>query len=98
MARRIVYEDHRQRSADRGIELEMKDGQVFHIEPPELWADAILKKAMAEDPFGVAEGIIGGPERYAEYVAAGGTASMIGKIVEEEFGATIPELAASSRS
>lgn len=86
MPRRIKLADYKQKKRDEGaIEIEMEDGSVFHVDPPELWPDEIQPLALAEDGVGMAKILIG-EDRYADFVAAGGTASMVSAMVGDELG------------
>lgn len=64
------------------IELETADGAVFAIPSIELWDDAVWASADA-GPVEQAKALLGG-ERYAEFVAAGGSASVIQYVVQQE--------------
>lgn len=97
MSKRIVLEDHKLKYADRGLDIEAA-GQLFHVDAPQLWPDDIMALATANDMIGIATAVLGGPDRYQAWCAAGGTAGLLSGIIEEEFGATIPELGASSSS
>lgn len=98
MARRIVFEDHKAKYADQRLELEMRDGSVFTIDPPQLWPDDVITLSRDNDLIALAKVILGGVDKYDQFVAAGGTAGMLGEVVQQEFGSTIPELQASSSS
>lgn len=87
MGRRIVLEDHKQKLAERGIDIETSNGTTFHIDPPQLWPDNID----GLDELDTAKTILGGPERYDEFIAAGGSYRLLGSIIEGGFEATIPE-------
>ncbi len=86
MGRRIVLEDHKSKLAERGIDIEA-GGESFHIDPPQLWPDLID----GLDEFETAKAIMGGEDRYNEFVAAGGSYRLLGSIIEGGFEATIPE-------
>lgn len=99
MTRRIKLSEFKeQRRSEGGIEIEAADGEVFVIDPPELWPDEALALAQANDNLGVARLVIGGDDAYARYVAAGGTAALLGQIFQDFTGATPGKSQASSSS
>jgi len=72
------------------IEIETDDGQVFSIDPPELWPDDVLAAA---NPVESARAVLG--DRYSAFLAAGGSAGLVSVIVERESKARLGESAAS---
>lgn len=98
MAKPIIFEDHKASYEDQRLALTMRDGQVFTIDPPALWPDDIYALSQANDILGLAKAILGGNGQYERFVEAGGTAGILGDIIEKEFGSTVPELRASSSS
>lgn len=88
MGRRIVFTDHQQKLRERGTDLEMPDGTVFHIDPPQLWPDTVDE---APSELETCKILLGGDERYNAFVAAGGNYRMIVALVNDGFEATIPE-------
>lgn len=62
------------------------DTETFTIDPPHLWPDAALARALVGDTLGVARALLG--DRYEAFVAAGGSAAMLDKIIGEQHGAT----------
>lgn len=87
MGRKVVFEDHLAKIRDRAIDIEMANGDSFHIDPPELWPDTVNDA----DELETAKIILGGEERYEAFVAAGGSYRALGSIIEGGFGETIPE-------
>lgn len=91
MARRIVLADYKQKKRDEeAIEIETEDGTIFAIDPPALWPDEIQPLALGEDMVGMAKMLIG-EDKYAAFVAAGGSAAMVGAMVGEELGLDVGE-------
>lgn len=88
MSRRVLLSEFKEkRTAERGIDIEAANGEVFHVPPPETWPDEVFGDS---DPVAQAQKLWG-EEKYAEYVAAGGTARLLAAIIEEGWDATIPE-------
>lgn len=90
MAKTIKLNEYRAGKAQGGIDIETDRG-TFHIDPPHLWPDEFLPLAMANDNVALAKLLIGGDERYADFVASGGTAALLLGIVQDELGATLGE-------
>jgi hypothetical protein len=90
MSKRIVLQDHKAKLAESGVEIDTGT-DVFHIDPPQLWPDNVLQLAKDEDIVGMARTLLGGDDRYAEFVAQGGSAGLVASIVEDEFQAALPE-------
>lgn len=96
--RRVVLDDYKaKKSAEGSIEIETSAG-VFTIPPPELWPDEVGTFARANDDVGAATVLLGGEDRYREFVAAGGSATIVWSIIKDEKGATLPESSGSSTS
>lgn len=93
MARTIDVDEYIADLAKGGLDLVLA-GQTFHVDDPQLWPDDLVK----QDLVGQATAVLGGPERYAEFVAAGGRARMLQVIIEKDMGLTVPESVASSSS
>lgn len=91
MSRRVVLKDHKASLAERGVDIETEDGQVFHVDPPQLWSDEAVAKSQAGDSNGLLIEIIGGPDRYAAFKAAGGSLSILDSITSTVTGESIPE-------
>lgn len=69
---RIVLQDFKAKKEDEGaIDIELSDGYVLTIPPPEFWSDAVLEAG--EDHVAAATALIG-PDNYARLVADGGSA------------------------
>lgn len=95
---RVDLDDYKAKKAEEGsIEIKTSAG-VFTIPPPELWDDEVGAAARANDDIGAATVLLGGPERYAEFVKAGGSATVVWSIIKDEKGATLPESSGSSTS
>lgn len=89
MPKRIVLDDYVSKLRDeRSIEIMMRDGQVFKIDPPQLWPDAIKQ---VENAVEQAQLLLGGEEAYAQFVAAGGNAQIINAMIADGFEADVPE-------
>lgn len=96
---RVVLSDFKAKKRDEGaIEIEAEDGTVYRIDPPELWPDEAAVAAQAEDVVGLATALIGGPEKYQEFVAAGGSAAIVSSVLAEVHGIEVGESSASSTS
>lgn len=97
--KRVKLSDFKDRKRDEGaIDIEGDDGTVFRIEPPELWPDEVHSIDASKDPVAFARALLGGEERYAAFVAAGGTAGVLAGILDERHGTGTGESSASSRS
>lgn len=88
MTTRVKVSDHLAKLRDRGVDIEMEDGQTFHIDHPQLWPDEIQQE---KDPVAGATMMLGGPENYAAFVAAGGSSGLLASVIEDEFGAAVPQ-------
>lgn len=87
----VKLSDFKAKKADEGaIEIEVDDGTIFKIEPPELWSDEITTMSQNDDNIGVARALIG-PDRYDAFVAAGGNAMLLMAIIGEAHGITVGE-------
>lgn len=87
-----------QRRAESAIEIIGEDGESFIIEPPELWPDEAQTLAASGDSIGLCRLVLGGDEAYARFVAAGGTAALLGQIFQESLGTSPGKSQASSSS
>lgn len=85
-----VIQDQQKKYEDSGIDIDLGDGKVVHVPPPQLWSDAVLDCARAGDIVSAARALIGTDE-YDAFAAAGGSAAMLMSIVEEESGLSFPE-------
>lgn len=89
--RRVKLSDFKDRKADEGaIEIVTDDEQIWRVPPPELWSDDVLTLSTT-NPLAAAELLIGGPEKYAAFVLAGGSAMLVMGIVNDEHGETLPQ-------
>lgn len=96
---RIKFSDWKGKKEDEGaIEIELDDGSLIRIAPPELWPDEATHAAEAEDIVGLAVALTGGPEPYQKFLAAGGSAAMISIMLKEVHGVEVGESSASSSS
>lgn len=97
---RVRLTDYKAKKRDEGaIEIEADDGSVFRVDPPLVWSDETL--ALSQDRTKVVElatSLLGGPEEYERFLAAGGSAALLSGILAEEHGADVGESAASSSS
>lgn len=75
------------------IDIETDKG-VFTIDPPELWDDDVVAAATSNDAKLIGEALLG-KKRYAEFREAGGNATILLSIVQEEHGLTPGESPAS---
>lgn len=90
MAKTINLAEYRASKADGGLDIET-ESRTFHILPPTLWPDGFLDLARANDNVGLATMLIGGPDNYAAFVEAGGTAALLLGLIEDELGASVGE-------
>lgn len=98
MPKRVNLSAYKAEKRDKdSIEIETDDGDVFVIDPPSLWPDSVAELAKNQDLQGIARALLG-DARFDEFVAKGGSATIISKIVEEELGGTVPESSASPSS
>lgn len=96
--RKVKLSDFKAKKELEGaIDLEMDDGTVFRIPPPELWPDAVAELNQNNDTIGAARALIG-EDRYEEFVAKGGNAMAVLGVIGDEHGITVPESDASSSS
>lgn len=65
---------------------ELYPEKVVNISDAALWPDEVLHLSRT-DPVGAARLLIGSEEDYAHFLAAGGSASILFQIVEEQSGA-----------
>lgn len=87
----VKLTDFKARKADEGaIEIEDDAGEIYRIDPPELWPDEITRMSQDEDTIGVARALIG-DDRYDAFTAAGGNAMLLMSIIGETHGVTVGE-------
>lgn len=92
---RVKLSEWRERKMAGAIEIEVDDGQVFVIPPPDLWPDE--GHAARGDLPATAKAILG-EDRYAAFLEAGGSARMLNAIFAEHHGADPGESSASPGS
>lgn len=81
------------------IEVELSDGSVLQVDPPELWSDKARK--IAADPKATDEDLgkeLFGAEQWKKFIADGGGVGMFVLILQERFNMTAGESSASSSS
>jgi len=66
-------------------------GEAFEIAPPQLWSDEIIENGT--DPVTTARLLLG--DRYDAFVAAGGSAIVLARILQKEAGVSVGESSAS---
>lgn len=92
--RRVKLGDFKQQRIEAaGVELELDDGTVLVIPPPDLWPDDLFKSKTDEDYI---RGIMG--DQADAFVAGGGTARIINSLMIEKAHLSVPESGASSTS
>lgn len=92
---RIKLSEFKERKLADAVEIDYGDG-VLVVPPPELWSDE-TREVPAGDIVALARAIVGA-DAYEAFVAAGGSASMLNAIIEEENGTTTGESSASPKS
>lgn len=96
---KVKLSDFKAEKADEGaIEIEDDNGEIYHIDPPELWSDDITALNDADDNIGVARALIGGDDQYEKFVAAGGSAMLLLSIIGDTHGVSVGESKASKGS
>lgn len=96
---RVKLSDWKGKKEDEGaIEIELDNGSIIRIPPPEIWPDEALQASANQDPFALAVALVGGPDKYEEFRAAGGNAAIVAKLIEERHGVDVGESSASSSS
>jgi hypothetical protein len=90
----------RERLVEKGaIEVELSDGKVLRIDPPELWSDKcrhILRDSTKDDADLGREMM--GADNWKRFVADGGTGALFAHLLMERYQMTAGESAASSTS
>lgn len=100
---RIKLSDYKERKADEGaIDIELDDGSLFRIPPPELWPDEVMERTRTltkenahEYPLAEQARDIVGAEEWARFTANGGTAVLFHSLLKEDHGADLGESSAS---
>lgn len=96
---RVKLSDWKGKKRDEGaIEIEVDDGTIYRIDPPDLWPDDALKASEDRDPVALATALVGGSEKYQAFVAAGGNAAIVAGLLGEVHGVSVGESSASSSS
>ena len=97
--RRVVLNDFKAKKAEEGsIEIEVEGGKVFTIPPPELWPDEVAEAAKRNDTVASAAALLGDEAEYEAFKSAGGSATLLWSIIQDELGADVGESPASSIS
>jgi hypothetical protein len=97
-----LSEFREKREEEASLDLELSDGTVLRIPPPDLWPDkcmdvlALQRKGEADDS-DLAKAIWGAAN-WKKYVADGGTTAMFSRLLIERFQMTTGESSASSSS
>lgn len=87
----VKLTDFKAKKADEGaVEIETDDGEIYRVDPPELWDDSITEMSQNDDNIGVARALIG-PDRYAAFIAAGGNAMVVMSILADVHGVSVGE-------
>ena len=100
---RLKLGEVRERLAEKGsIEVELSDGTVLVVPPPELWSDKcreIIKaqRAGEADDSDLAKEILGAAG-WKKFLADGGTTALFSHLLIERFQMTAGESSASSTS
>lgn len=91
MAKTVVLAEFKAKQADeKAIHIETPD-ETFTVLPPTCWPDDFVEIAKRDDRVEIATAILGGPEVYERFVAAGGTAALLLGIMEDAMGAELGE-------
>lgn len=97
---RIKLADRIERQVEqRGVEIELSDGTVLYVDPPELWSTQI--REAAKDKKLTREGfakVLVGDEDWDKFVEDGGTVDLFDMIVRERWDASTGESSGSSTS
>lgn len=96
MARKVNLHDYReQRRQEAGVELDLGDGRIVWLDPPDLWPDEVAEMAQRGENISIAKALLGDDD-YEAFIAAGGTAGLIAMLVADAQGVSLGESAASS--
>lgn len=100
---RLKLGEVRERLAEKGsLEVELSDGTVLVVPPPELWPDKcrdiIKKQRTGEADDGDLGREIFGAANWRKFLADGGTVAMFSHLLIERFQMTAGESSASSTS
>jgi hypothetical protein len=89
VSRRVLLKEFTDRKREEGsTEVETEDGQVFVVPPPLFWPGNFAEIARTGDVADQAAAMLGSQERLDEFVAAGGSPSVLVAIVSESLQAT----------
>ncbi len=99
---RFNLKDYKERKADEGaIDVELWDGHVMRIPPPELWPDEIGERIQAErdggekfPPNAMAAAIVGADE-LDRFIADGGTVTLFMTFMKDGHQLDVGESSAS---
>lgn len=97
---RVKLSDFKAKKEEEGaIDIEMDDETVFRIPPPELWPDTVGECLAKGETLVAARALIeANGQNYEEFVAKGGSATIILGVIGDIHGETVPESGASSSS
>lgn len=96
---RVILTDFKARKEEEGsVYIDLPDGTFVRIPPPALWPDDVQLLAEAGKNIEVVTALVGGPEEYSRFVAAGGSAAMALAILQDELGADLGKSSGSSPS
>jgi hypothetical protein len=84
--RRVVLADYKAKKIDEGaIDIELDDGTIVTVPPPQVWPDDVILAARTGDPIGPAKLLLGDKE-YERFLAGGGSGSVLNAIIFDELG------------
>lgn len=84
--RRVVLADYKAKKIDEGsIDIELEDGTVVVVPPPQVWPDEVIVAARSGDPIVSAKLLLGDAE-YERFLAGGGSGSVLNAIILDELG------------
>lgn len=90
MTKHVKYNAWVETKREAGVvEIEMPDGTVFSIDPPEIWSDAQQDAARSGTNKGLAQALLG--DRYDEFVEKGGSANGFVYLLTEQHGLSLGE-------
>lgn len=88
---KVRLSDFKERKeAEGAIDVETDDGQVFRIPPPELWPDEVGALASNNQMVELGQALLG-DDTYKQFVAAGGSATILSAIFAEVHGLNVGE-------
>lgn len=84
--RRVVLADYKAKKIDEGaIDIELDDGTVIVVPPPQVWPDEVIVAARSGDPINPARLLLG-EEEYERFLAGGGSGAVLNAIIFDEIG------------